>query len=100
MKVSNDFLLKRGQDIHVKDHGGPYGCETSRFPHLLDNRLTDGGEVSLTCRSPFTPRKFPVLISVKRMSEPQGHSAAGRSGQLKNPVNQSGIEPATLRLVA
>jgi hypothetical protein len=28
-------------------------------PHLLDNRLTDGGEfVSLTRRQPFTPRKI------------------------------------------
>jgi hypothetical protein len=24
---------------------GPQGCETSRLPHYLDNRLTDGGEV-------------------------------------------------------
>jgi hypothetical protein len=30
---------------------------TSRLPHFLDNRLTDGGEaVSLTCRPPFTFR--------------------------------------------
>jgi hypothetical protein len=38
--------------------GGPQGCETSSLPNFLDNRLTDGGEiVSLTRRSPFTPRK-------------------------------------------
>jgi hypothetical protein len=28
----------------------PKVCETSRLPHFLDNRLTDGGEVSLTKR--------------------------------------------------
>jgi hypothetical protein len=41
--------------------------ETSRLPHFLDNRLTDGGEVvSLTRRPPFTPRgRFLVLISVR-----------------------------------
>jgi hypothetical protein len=37
---------------------GPKGCETSRLPHCLDKRLTDGGEdVSLTRRSPFTPQE-------------------------------------------
>jgi hypothetical protein len=31
-----------------------------RLPHVLDNQLTDGGEVvSLTHRPPFTPRKIP-----------------------------------------
>jgi hypothetical protein len=40
--------------------GGPYGCETSRLPHFLNNRLNDGGEVvSLKRRPPFTPRKIP-----------------------------------------
>jgi hypothetical protein len=32
------------------------GYETSRLPHFLDIRLTDGGKVvSLTRRPPFTP---------------------------------------------
>jgi hypothetical protein len=49
-----------GKVIPVTGHGDPYGCETSRLPHLLDNRLTDGGEVvSLTRRPPFSPKKFP-----------------------------------------
>jgi hypothetical protein len=40
--------------IPVTGRGGPYGCETSRLPHFLNNRLTDGGEgVSLT-RQPAT----------------------------------------------
>jgi hypothetical protein len=38
---------------------GREGLSTSRLPHFLDNRLTDGGEVvSLTRRLPFTPRKI------------------------------------------
>jgi hypothetical protein len=37
--------------------GGPQGCETSRLPHFLDNRFTDGGEVSLTRRPHFTPQE-------------------------------------------
>jgi hypothetical protein len=51
---------KKGKAISVTGRGGPQGCETSRLPHFLDNRLTDGGEVvSLTRRPPFTPRKIP-----------------------------------------
>jgi hypothetical protein len=61
------------------------GCEalscfgTSRPPHFLENRLTDGGEVvSLTRRPPFNPRKFRGTHFCLRLSRPQGHSAAGR----------------------
>jgi hypothetical protein len=52
--------LGKGKAIPVTGHEGPYGCETSRLPHFLDSRLTDGGEVvSLTHQLPFTPRKIP-----------------------------------------
>jgi hypothetical protein len=36
---------KKGKAIAVTGRGGPYGSVTSRLPHFLDNRLTDGGEV-------------------------------------------------------
>jgi hypothetical protein len=36
----------------------PLGCETSRFPHFLDNRLIDGDEVSLTRRPPYIHYSF------------------------------------------
>jgi hypothetical protein len=50
----------KGKDIPVTGCGGPWDSETLRFPHFLDSRLTDGGEVvSLTCQLPFTPRKIP-----------------------------------------
>jgi hypothetical protein len=40
---------------------------------------TDGGQaVSLTRRPPFSPRKIP-----ERLSQPQGHSAAGRIRSIK-----------------
>jgi hypothetical protein len=53
-------MKEKGKAIPVTGRGGPYGCETSRLPHILDSRLTDGGEdVSLTSRPPFTPRKIP-----------------------------------------
>jgi hypothetical protein len=44
--------LSKGKAIPVTSRGGQYVCETSRLPHFLDNRLTDGGEViNLTSRS-------------------------------------------------
>jgi hypothetical protein len=61
-KVSEALLVTGG--------GGPWGCEMLRFPHFIDNRLTDGSKaVSLTCQTPFTPKNIPriflVLISVR-----------------------------------
>jgi hypothetical protein len=56
---SGDGKVKEGKAIRVTGHGGPQDCETSRLPHVLDSRLTDGGEfVSLTRRPPFTPMKI------------------------------------------
>jgi hypothetical protein len=50
--------IKTGKATPVTGRGGPYGCETSRLPHFLDSRLTDGCEVvSLTRRPPFTPQE-------------------------------------------
>jgi hypothetical protein len=50
----------KGKAIPVTGRGGPLCCETSRLPHFLDNRLTDGGEVvSLTRRPPFNPWRIP-----------------------------------------
>jgi hypothetical protein len=63
----------------VTGRGGSYGCEKSRLPNFLDNRLADGGEVvSVTRRPPITPRKIPGTHFCLRLSRPQGHSAAGR----------------------
>jgi hypothetical protein len=51
-------MLITSKAIPVTGRGGPYGCETSRLPQFLENRLTDGGEVvSLLHRPPFTHRK-------------------------------------------
>jgi hypothetical protein len=73
-------------DLHIKSKAipvtgqeGPEACETSRLPHVLDNRLTDGCEVvSLMRRPPFTPRKIPGIHFCLRLSRPQGYIAAGR----------------------
>jgi hypothetical protein len=51
----------KGKIMPVTGRGGPHGCETSKLPHFLDNRLTDGGEVvSLTRQAiPVTGRGGP-----------------------------------------
>jgi hypothetical protein len=64
---------------------------------LLANRLTDGGEVvrvtSRPAGRPLPPGRFLVLISVKRLSRPQGHNAAKRIRSIENQMSSSGIEP-------
>jgi hypothetical protein len=52
--------VKKGKANPLTSRGGPEGCEWSRLPHFLDNRLTDGSEVvSLKRRLPFTAKKIP-----------------------------------------
>jgi hypothetical protein len=59
-EVTLDQVTVNGKAIPVTGRGGPEGCETSRLPHFIDNRLTDGDEVvSPKRRPPFTPRKIP-----------------------------------------
>jgi hypothetical protein len=39
------MAVRLSKAISVTGRGGLYGCETSRFPHFLENRLTDGGDI-------------------------------------------------------
>jgi hypothetical protein len=54
------FNNKKGKAIHVLGRGGPQSCGTSRFPHFLDNRFTDG-----VSGRPLLPGRFLELISVR-----------------------------------
>jgi hypothetical protein len=68
------MAVRLSKAIPVTGREGPQGCETSRVPHFLDNRLTDGGEVVSLMRWPsFTPREIPgtqilvpIFLGVKR----------------------------------
>jgi hypothetical protein len=53
--------IGKGKAMPVTGRGGPQGCETSRVPHYLDNRLTDGSEVVNITRQamPVTGRGGP-----------------------------------------
>jgi hypothetical protein len=51
--------IEYGEAISVTGRGGSQRPETSRFPHFLDNRLTDSGKlVSLTGRERFTHQEY------------------------------------------
>jgi hypothetical protein len=71
-----------------------------KLKNFLDSGLTDGGEfVSLTRRPPFTPMKVPGTHFRYTLNLVQGSSGVEGLGELKNPMNLSGIEPATFLLV-
>jgi hypothetical protein len=57
--------------IPVTGCGGVRVCETSRLPHFLDIRLTDGGEiVSLMQQLSFTPRESGYSFLFEAESTP------------------------------
>jgi hypothetical protein len=61
-------FYRKTNAIRVIGHGGPWGYETPRLPHFLDQRLTFAGEIiSLVRGHPLPPGIF--------LSRPQGHSA-------------------------
>jgi hypothetical protein len=53
------IIKKKGKTNPITCHGGPQGCEMSRLPHFLDNRLTDGGGVVSCSLTP--PKKIPGI---------------------------------------
>jgi hypothetical protein len=70
-----------------------------RLSHILDNRLTDGGEVVSLTRQPaalYPPGGFLILISVRGWIDHRAIVRLEGLGQLKNLMTLSGIEPATL----
>jgi hypothetical protein len=71
----NICLKKREDQGNLsRGRGGPQGCQTSRLPHSLDNRLTGGGEVmSLTRRPPFAPQEdmwYSFLLEAESTARP------------------------------
>jgi hypothetical protein len=81
-------MLSKSKAIPLTDTGGPYGCETSTFPHFLDSRLIDGGEVvSFTPLSPIVLRKTPATHFCLRLSRTQARNAAGRIRSIEKSNN-------------
>jgi hypothetical protein len=71
---------------------------TSRLPHFLDNRLTDGGvAVSLTRLPPFTPSTISGTHFCYRLSRHQGHTAAGRIRSIEKSSDLIGNQTRDLQ---
>jgi hypothetical protein len=70
--------------------------QAHRFPGGWGSQISkqsayEGGKfVSPTHRPPLPPGLFLVLIYVKRLSQPQGHSAAGMIMSMKNSTDTIG----------
>jgi hypothetical protein len=58
-------VKRKGKVIPVTGCGGSQGCETSRLPHFLHNRLIEDGQVICLTHQPlFTSGRFLIIISV------------------------------------
>jgi hypothetical protein len=72
---NSEVIVSKSKAIPVTGSEGPWGCERSRLPHLLDNRLIDGGKVvSLTRRPRFTPQEsswYSFLLEAGSTTGPQ-----------------------------
>jgi hypothetical protein len=53
--IHTKHIMKKRESkaIPVASCGGPWGFETLRIPHFLDNQLTDGSEVNS-----FNPQEY------------------------------------------
>jgi hypothetical protein len=77
------YILRKA--VPVTDRGSQYGCETSRLPHFLDNRLThDGVSVSLRRGPRFNPHKDSRYSLLLEIMSPQDHIVAGRIRSTEN----------------
>jgi hypothetical protein len=91
----------KGNALHVTGRGSSHNCDTSRFPHFLYNRLTDGIDiVRHTLRAPLTPPpppgRFLVLISVRGCVDPTAIVRLEVLGQFEKNNDLVGNRPCDL----
>jgi hypothetical protein len=79
---------------------GPWGFRRLRLSECLTQSAHESGkDVSPKHRPSSSPGDISGTHFCQRLSQAQGHSANGNI-QYKIPMNPSGIEPVTFRLVA
>ena len=71
------------------------------LPEFLDNRHMKVARLSaLRTGRLYPPGDNLILLSVRSLSRPQGHTTAGTFKSKKIPMTPSGIDNMTFRLVA
>jgi hypothetical protein len=69
----------------------PLGLQKAEAPEFLNNQHMKVVRLSALCTGCLYPQEgFLVLISVKRLSRPQGHNATERIKSLKNSSDSTG----------
>jgi hypothetical protein len=82
--------------IPVTGFGGLSGCEVSRIPHCLDNRLiTSAKMTALRAGRALPPGYLLVLISVRGWINPWPMVRLERLGKWKHLTTSSALEPET-----
>jgi hypothetical protein len=79
----------------------PSGSGKLGIPEFLDNRHMKVASLSAQCTSHlYPPGDTLILISVKRLSRPQGHTAAETIKSRKNPNDPAGNRKHNLPVLA
>ena len=68
----------RGKGVPLQARRGPEGSRKLRFPDYVTTAQVSGRLSALRTGCLYPQEILLVLISVKRLSRPQGHSAIGR----------------------
>jgi len=84
-KLTWFLLIDLGKSNPITDLDRPWGFQEAEATRFQDNRHMKVVRLSALRTGCLYPQEiFLVLISVKKLSQPQGHSGAGRIMSMKN----------------
>jgi hypothetical protein len=94
---SQAFSRTYSKAVLVTGRGGPQGCGTSRFPHFVHSRLTEGGEVINFMRYALYPAgSFLELIYTRGCVNPNAIVRLEVLGKLKKNYRPSCLYPESI----
>jgi len=90
----------KGKAVPLQAWSCPEGSRKLRFPHFMTTAQDGGKVVSLTHRSPLSPRKYTwYTFLLEAGPTPRAIVRPDGLCHWKIPMTPSGIEPATCRFV-